>query len=155
MGLGVVATVLAVLVPPAGANPDSADVSVQLTFTGHGKPHGKVGELLPFTATVTNEGPDAAQDVSVFFGLGDQLNPVAVDCATGTPTSSEACAFAGLSAGQTVMLTFVATVCCFPAGESRTPSVSANASSVTPDPDSTNNRVSLETRITGPNGFSF
>ena len=53
------------------------------------------------------------------------------------------------------MLTFVATVCCFPAGESRTPSVSANASSVTPDPDSTNNRVSLETRITGPNGFSF
>jgi hypothetical protein len=85
------------------------------------------------------------------IGTPDQLNPISLTC------SDPAACGSGLDLppGATVTATLVEQVCCFPAGTSRSATVSASVNSqLTPDPDTSNNIATVVVRIVGPRGFA-
>jgi len=143
------------IAPTAHANPDSADLTVSISWAGNGTPKARVGQPAPYTVTATNLGPDPAQQVQIRLGLADQLNPDSADCGTGVQQSNTTCAFAGLAPGQSVTVSFVAVACCFPKQSSRDASATASVDSATPDANRDNNVQNLPTRIIGGPGFSF
>lgn len=153
--IGVCTLAVGIIAPAAAASPDAADLSVTISWAGKGKPLAKVGQTATYNVTVTNLGPDTAQQVRVVFGLPDQLNPESALCGSGTPDTATACDFASLAPHATISVTFVARVCCFPKGESRNTTVSGGAVSLTPDPNLGNSFQSLPTKIIGGPGFFF
>lgn len=160
MQLRIAAVVLAALsiglmAPAAHANPDSADLTVNISWAGKGTAKARVGETAPYSVTATNLGPDTAQQVHISLGLPDQLNPVSANCGSGTPASNSACDFVSLAPGESVTVSFVAVVCCFPKGDSRDTRVTGGVTSATPDPNLVNNFQNVPTRIIGGFGFSF
>jgi len=143
------------LASTAHADPDSADLTVSIAWSGNGAPRAHVGQSVPYTVTATNRGPDTAQQVRIGLGLPDQLNPDSANCGTGVQQSTTECTFASLASGQSVTVSFVAVVCCLPKQESREASATATVDSATPDPNLDNNVQSRPTRIIGAPGFSF
>ena len=139
----------------AHADPDSADLTVTIVWTGKGAPRAAVGQSASYSVTATNRGPDTAQQVRIQLGLPDQMNPDAANCTTGVQQSTTECTFAALAPGQSVTVSFVAVVCCFPKQTSRDATVTANVNSATPDANPANNVQSRPTRIIGAPGFSF
>jgi uncharacterized repeat protein (TIGR01451 family) len=161
LGLAGVAVVVALVpmaaVPLATAQAQtaaSADLAVAMRWIGGGTPKAQVGEFVSFAITATNRGPDTAVATVLSIGTPDQLNPISLTC------SDPAACGSGLDLppGATVTATLVEQVCCFPAGTSRSATVSAfinsQAPEPTPDPDTSNNIATVVVRIVGPHGFA-
>jgi len=154
----VVALVPVAAVPLATAQAQtaaSADLAVTMRWIGDGAPRAKVGEFASFAITATNHGPDTAVATVLSIGTPDQLNPISLTC-----SDPAACTLPGvdLPPGATVTATLVEQVCCFPAGTSRSATVSAfvnsQAPEPTPDPDTSNNIATVVVKIVGPHGFA-
>ena len=164
--LGAAAVVVAAVLPqtpaapaaPAMAQPaDGADLAVTMTWIGHGVPRAAVGETATFAITLTNLGPDTAVGTLLGTNEADQLNFVSLTCsdlAACIQPGTEPGPGADLAPGASVTATLVEQVCCFPRGESRRAPVGAGVAALTPDPDATNDNVTVVTRIVGPHGFS-
>lgn len=133
-------------VPLASAQVPSADLA--LTKTADRK-NVKIGQIITFTITVTNLGPDTA--TGIFFGdaLPDPLNFVSASCNQG-PTSGGACSVASLAVGESATITLVATPITNPAkSERKFTNTAFIGASDTFDPDPNNNTASLHLHIIG------
>jgi uncharacterized repeat protein (TIGR01451 family) len=139
---------LAALLPATEsfAQGTSADLTITMTWVGHGRPHAKVGQFASYDISVTNDGPDTALGAQLFASVSDQFNPVALTCA-----DSRLCSEPGLdlAPGATTTATFVAQACCFGKDEVRDAFAVASVQSSTSDPNPDNNRVMVTTFITG------
>ena len=145
--LVVAASVMLLGAPLARANPDAADLSVKISWVGRGTPRVHSGDTATWRVTVSNLGPDQAQQVSVFFGGTDQWNTFTGPCGTSR------CDLGLLAPGASVTITFSARACGLVTGESRQARVSASVESPTPDPNTDNNATGdFITKITGPHG---
>jgi uncharacterized repeat protein (TIGR01451 family) len=69
----------------------------------------KAGQLITYTATMTNLGSDDAVFVDVDFSLPDQLSLVSLTCDKGISPDTPSCEYSTLTAGETVVSTLVAT----------------------------------------------
>lgn len=143
-------------IAPVGASAAAgtgADLAVSIAWVGQGAPHAKVGDVVTYAVTVSNRGPDGAEQVAARFNISDHFNPDAADCAAGTAGSAVECTFPTLAPSSSVTMRFTARVCCFPRGEVRDAFASATVESSTPDPVTDDNDARLTTRIVGPRGF--
>lgn len=72
----------------------------------------RVGDSVTYTITLTNHGPKKASGVLLGAGAPDQLGVTSYDCGRGTPVLQGAftCRFDRLARGETVTVTFMATV---------------------------------------------
>jgi uncharacterized repeat protein (TIGR01451 family) len=106
---------------------------------------GMPGSDVTYTLTVTNKGPDTAQDAVVTDPLPDGLSFVSGSPQCSASTSSEVhCSLGSLALSDTVTLTIVAHI----ADSVTTGFVNtATVSSPTPDPDLSNNSASASTPI--------
>jgi uncharacterized repeat protein (TIGR01451 family) len=129
-----------------------ADLSVTVTWVGHGVPRAAVGETVTYAVTLTNLGPETAAGTFLVAATPDQFNPVSLTCSDASFCSSSG---GELAPGATVTATVVDVVCCFPKGESRRTAAGATVVSTTPDSHLDNNTATVVTKIVGPNGFSF
>ena len=118
----------------------------------------KVGQLVTYTATMTNLGPDDAFFVDVAFGLPDQLNLISMTCDKGISPDTPFCEYSSLGAGETVVSTLVATPNPSALPHDRKLVVNANVSfevdctfdpNCTLDPNSSNNSASVTTKLIG------
>ena len=118
----------------------------------------KMGQTITYTATMTNLGPDDAVFVDVGFGLPDQLNLVSMTCDRGISPDTPFCEYSTLAAGETVVSTLVATPTPGTLTYDRKDTVTANVffevdcsfdPNCTSDPNSSNNSVSITTKLTG------
>jgi hypothetical protein len=161
LGLAAAAVVVALVpmaaVPPATAQAQtaaSADLVVAMRWIGNGAPRMKVGEFASFAITATNRGPDTAMATVLSIGTPDQLNPISLTCSDAGACGSGL----DLPPGATVTATLVEQACCFPAGTSRSATVSAFVNSQppapTPDPDISNNVATAVVKVVGPHGFA-
>ena len=146
VGLALCAGMITVWAPAAGANPDAADLSVSIAWIGKGSPRVHNGDTAMWTVTVTNHGPNDAQQAELSFFGGDQWDHVVSPCGVSF------CDLGTVAAGGSVDVTLSARACAFVTGESRRASVTASVSSATPDPDETNNSRDFVTKIIGPHG---
>ena len=143
LALGIILTAA-----PAAAT-DGADVGVAMRWDGNGTPRVRAGETTTYQIVVKNDGPDVATGLMINTIISDHFNEVSLTCST-----AAACAWPGttLEPGASFTATLTVVVCCFPPGETRTASVDAllEWSGPSPDPDATNDEVTLLTRIIGP-----
>jgi uncharacterized repeat protein (TIGR01451 family) len=118
----------------------------------------KMGQLVTFTAIMTNGGPDDALLVDVGFSLPDQLTLVSMTCDRGISPDTPFCEYSTLAAGETVVSTLVATPTVGALTQPRKLTTTANVffevdCSFDPictfDPDLSNNSSSLITNLTG------
>jgi len=113
----------------------------------------RIGENITYTITLTNLGSDTATDVVFGDPLPDPLNLVSFACSQGSISGGSGgtfCAVESVPSGASVSATLVATPIANPAKSERRFSNTAFISqSATPDPNSINNRASVETRIIG------
>lgn len=147
VGLALCAISVMVWAPVARANPDAADLSVSIAWIGKGNPRVHNGATAMWTITITNHGPNAAQQTELAFFGTDQWYQVVSACGVNF------CDLGTIAAGASVDVTISARVCAFETGESRDAVVVASVSSPTPDPDETNNATGdFITKIIGPHG---
>jgi uncharacterized repeat protein (TIGR01451 family) len=118
----------------------------------------KVGQMITYTAIMTNHGPEDALFVDVAFGLPDQLNLVSMTCDKGISPDTPFCEYSTLAAGETVVSTLVATPNSSALTHDRKLTVTANVSfevdcsfdpNCTLDPDTSNNSTSITTKLLG------
>ena len=118
----------------------------------------KMGQMITYTATMTNHGPDDAIFVDVGFSLPDQLNLVSMTCDRGISPDTPFCEYSTLAAGETVVSTLVATPTPGSLIYDRKDAVTANIffeidcsydPNCTFDPDLSNNSASLITKLIG------
>ncbi len=132
-----------------GGGAPSADV--QVTLSDAPDPVA-AGSALTYVATVTNAGPDAADDVGVSLPLPAGttfVSAVATGGGSCTTASPVTCTWAGaLTASSTVTATIVANVGTSAAGTTLT--ATATASSTTADPDTANNAATATTAVGAP-----
>jgi len=111
------------------------------------------GNDLTYTVTVTNNGPDTATSVAVTDNLPAETT--FVSCSS---TGSGVCAgtgnnrtvtFASLASGQSETITFVVNVTCSVV-DGTLISNTATVTSITPDPDTTNNSATATTTASNP-----
>lgn len=117
----------------------------------------KMGQMITYTATMTNLGPDNAIDVATGFALPDQLNFLSFTC-EGVSPDGLFCEYGTLAAGETVVSTLVATPTPGTSTHDRKLTVTANAVLLTDcsldpnctfDPDLSNNSASTTTKLIG------
>ena len=77
----------------------TSDISV--TLVAH-ESRGKGGEMITYTATMTNHGPDDAFFVDVGFSLPDQLHLASMTCDRGISPDTPFCEYSSLKSGETV-----------------------------------------------------
>jgi uncharacterized repeat protein (TIGR01451 family) len=112
-----------------------------------------VGNNLTYTITVTNNGPDPAQSVTVTDNLPAETT--FVSCSStgggvcGGSGNNRTVTFASLASGESETITFVATVNCSVV-DSTVISNTATVSSSTPDPNTTNNSATATTTASNP-----
>jgi hypothetical protein len=157
--VGVAVVLLATVLPATSAMARAsvgADLSVSMTWIGHGTPRARIGGITAFSIKVTNLGPDTAVGTLLGTDEADQLNLVSVSCSEPSLCSEpgEPGAGADLAPGVTVTGKLVWMVCCFPKDESRTPEVNADVTASTPDQSLANNGVTQVIRIIGRHGFA-
>jgi len=114
----------------------------------------KPGQLITFTVTATNLGPDAAFLVDVLHGLPDQLQFVSLTCDRGVSNDGAFCEYLSLAPGASVVSTLVATPLTG-TGMMRSKQVATSAgvgleSTETFDPDLTNNSATVQTKLNAP-----
>ena len=118
----------------------------------------KMGQMVTFTATMTNLGPDDAFSVDVGFSLPDQLTLVSMTCDQGISPDTPFCEYSTLAAGETVVSTLVATPTTGALTQPRKLTTTAHVffevdcsfdPNCTFDPDLSNNSSSLITKLTG------
>ena len=158
--IGAAAALVATPIPATSAGAQGlgdADLSVTMTWIGHGTPRVRVGAIATFAVEVTNLGPDTAVGALLGTDEADQLNLISLTCsdpslcpAPGEPSGSGA----DLAPGATVTGKLVWMVCCFPKGGSRKPDVNASIGASTADPNHDNNGVTQVIKIVGPHGFA-
>ena len=133
----------------------TSDISLTLVADQN---HVKTGRTITYTATMTNLGPDDAVFVDVGFSLPDQLNLVSMTCDRGISPDTPFCEYSTLAAGETVVSTLVATPTLGVLTQDREGTVTANVffevdcsfdPNCTFDPNSSNNSVSIITKLTG------
>jgi uncharacterized repeat protein (TIGR01451 family) len=131
--------------------PVTADL--KLTAVAAPSPVG-AGELLVYTVTVTNLGPDTASSPRVSMGtpvgttFESASGPTGWACSMPSPSVSVSCIGPSMPNGQTATFSFAFRV---KAGQAGSISGTASVSSDTNDPFSANNAVTLSTPI-GPGG---
>jgi uncharacterized repeat protein (TIGR01451 family) len=112
-----------------------------------------VGNNLTYTVTVTNNGPDPAQSVTVTDNLPAETT--FVSCSStgggvcGGSGNNRTVTFASFASGESETITFVATVNCSVA-DGTVISNTATVSSFAPDPDTTNNSATATTTASNP-----
>lgn len=135
----------ALVVPPTWAQDgDTADLSVTVQWGGPGVPHLKTGDTATWTVTVTNTGPSTAREVEVGAGGSDQFRRFASSCGEGS-----SCDLGDLPVGASRSVVFSAQGCLVQTYRERVWWVTSTASSSTPDPNTSDNGVSVDVRITG------
>ena len=118
----------------------------------------KMGQMITYTATMTNLGSDDASFVDVDFSLPDQINLVSMTCDRGISPDTPFCEYSTLAAGETVVSTLVATPTPGSTVHPRKLTVTANVffevdcsfdPNCTFDPNDSNNSASLTTKLVG------
>jgi uncharacterized repeat protein (TIGR01451 family) len=118
----------------------------------------KMGQMVTYTATMTNLGPDDAFSVDVGFSLPDQLTLVSMTCDRGISPDTPFCEYSTLTSGETVVSTLVATPTAGALAQPRKLTTTVNVffevdcsfdPNCTSDPDLSNNSSSLITKLTG------
>ncbi len=141
--------------PVAFAATATSDISLTLVAD---QSHVKMGQTITYTATMTNLGPDDAFFVDVGFSLPDQLNLVSMTCDRGISPDTPFCEYSTLATGETVVSTLVATPTPGALTQDRKLTVTANVffevdcgfdPNCTFDPNSSNNSVSIITKLIG------
>jgi uncharacterized repeat protein (TIGR01451 family) len=111
----------------------------------------KPGEMITYSVTITNLGPDVALSVGATNSLSDELNLVSLTCDRGVSPDGDFCEYASLDPGASVVTTYVATpVSNTMMPQSRYATCSFGASLLDPDsvdPDLSNNNASISTRL--------
>jgi uncharacterized repeat protein (TIGR01451 family) len=145
-------------IPPSGSidiffavePPFSSDLSI--TKTDSPDPV-TTGNNLTYTVTVTNNGPDIANTVTVTDKLPAETT--FVSCSStgggvcGGSDNNRTVTFPSLASGESETITFVSTVNCSVA-DGTVISNTATVSSVTPDPDLSNNSATATTTASNP-----
>jgi uncharacterized repeat protein (TIGR01451 family) len=118
----------------------------------------KMGQMVTYTATMTNGGPDDAFSVDMGFSLPDQLTLVSMTCDRGISPDTPFCEYSTLASGETVVSTLVATPTAGALTQPRKLTTTARVffevdcsfdPNCTFDPDLSNNSPSLITNLTG------
>jgi uncharacterized repeat protein (TIGR01451 family) len=118
----------------------------------------RMGQMITYTATMTNLGSDDASFVDVDFSLPDQINLVSMTCDRGISPDTPFCEYSTLAAGETVVSTLVATPTPGSTVHPRKLTVTANVffevdcsfdPNCTFDPNDSNNSASLTTKLVG------
>jgi uncharacterized repeat protein (TIGR01451 family) len=139
----------------AFAATSTSDISVTLVAD---QSKVEMGQTITYTVTMTNNGPDDAVFVDVGFSLPDQLNLVSMTCDRGISPDTPFCEYSTLAAGETVVSTLVATPTPGALTQDRELTVTANVffevdcsydPNCTFDPNSSNNSVSITTKLIG------
>jgi uncharacterized repeat protein (TIGR01451 family) len=141
---------------PVFAAAATSDISVTLVAD---QSQVKMGQMITYTATMTNLGSDDALFVDVGFSLPDQLNLVSMTCDRGISPDTPFCEYSTLAAGETVVSTLVATPTPGSTVHPRKLTVTANVffevdcsfdpDNCTFDPNGSNNSASLTTKLVG------
>jgi len=139
------------------AHAATATSDISLTLVAD-KDQVKIGQMITYTATMTNLGPDDAISVDVGFSLPDMLTLVSMTCDRGISPDTPFCEYSTLAAGETVVSTLVATPTEGSLTQPRKLIVAAHVSfeidcsfdpNCTFDPNLSNNSPSLITKLTG------
>jgi len=139
----------------AFAATSTSDISVTLVAD---QSQVKMGQMITYTATMTNLGSDDALFVDVGFSLPDQINLVSMTCDRGISPDTPFCEYSTLAAGETVVSTLVATPTPGSTVHPRKLTVTANIffevdcsfdPNCTFDPNDSNNSASLTTKLVG------
>jgi uncharacterized repeat protein (TIGR01451 family) len=118
----------------------------------------KEGQLVTYTATMTNLGSDDAVFVDVGFALPDQLSLVSLTCDRGISPDTPFCEYSTLAAGETVVSILVATPTAGMQTHDRKVKLTANVffevdcsydPNCTLDQDLSNNSAALTTTLIG------
>jgi uncharacterized repeat protein (TIGR01451 family) len=132
----------------AAAAQGTSDLSITVVAD---RDKAKPGQLITYTVTIKNLGPDVASFPGVVNSFSDELNLVSVTCDRGVPADSDFCGYASLDPGASVVSTFVATPVSNTARpQSKYAAASFEASFLNPDsvdPDLSNNTVGISTRL--------
>lgn len=127
----------------------TTDISVTIVAD---KSSVRPGEVITYTVTATNLGPDSANFVDVIHSLPDQLSLVSLTCAKGTSPDTPFCEYTVFESGETLVSTLVATPNAI--AKNRVRNVTTIASigfetTDTVDPNSNNNSASVMVRLIG------
>ena len=114
----------------------------------------KPGQLITFTVTATNLGPDTAVLVDVFHSLPDQLNFISLTCDRGVSNDGTSCEYLSLAPGARVVSTLVATPL-IGTGMQRSKLITTTAgvdleTTATADPNRSNNSAAVYTKFNAP-----
>jgi uncharacterized repeat protein (TIGR01451 family) len=114
----------------------------------------KPGQLITFTVTATNLGPDAAPLIDVLHSLPDQLQFVSLICDRGVSNDGAFCEYLSLEPGASVVSTLVATPL-IGTGMMRSKQIATTAgvgleSNETFDPNLNNNSATILTKLNAP-----
>ena len=140
----------------AFAAASTSDISVTLVAD---QSKVKVGQMITYTAIMTNHGPDDASSVDVRFNLPAQLSLVEETCAFGISADTAFCEYTSIKAGETLISTVVATPNPDYITRERALTVTADILleqdcafepiDCTSDPDLSNNLASVSTKLIG------
>jgi uncharacterized repeat protein (TIGR01451 family) len=114
----------------------------------------KPGEMITFTVTATNLGPDSAPLIDVIHSLPDQLQFVSLTCDQGVTSDGVFCEYLSLEPGGSVVSTLVATPL-IGTDMMRSKQVATTAgvgleTSETVDPNLSNNTATVTTKLNAP-----
>jgi uncharacterized repeat protein (TIGR01451 family) len=113
----------------------------------------KLGQMITYTVTATNLGPDAASLFDVTHSLPDQLLFVSLTCDRGVNNDGDLCEYSGLNPGASVVSKLVATPL-LGIGLTRVKKVATTAivnleTQDTVDLDASNNTATIAVRLIG------
>src|SRR5215212_4269667 len=138
--------VLAVGLSAANVAAAQGEADLQLTKISNQKTV-KIGEIITYTITLTNLGPDAATDIVFGDPIPDQLNLVSSTCGN----VSAFCTVPSLESGDSVTLTVIATpIANLAHSERRVTNGAFVAESSSLDPNAANDVAFVTVRIAGP-----
>jgi hypothetical protein len=130
------------VVPRPAAAAGTADLSVDLVAS---KQVAQAGGEVTITATIVNNGPDAATGVALGFGTGEAVSDPAAACPDGSVGSY--CLVGTLAPGERATIKLPVRVCC--PGTSGFVVAAASHDAETVDPVSDNDFARLDLRIIG------